>query len=48
MNAVIDWIQNQFPAGLEALVTTSGGKIGGCGGDQLDPETISSIAPAIL
>eukprot|EP00588_Corethron_pennatum_P034447 CAMPEP_0194349088 /NCGR_PEP_ID=MMETSP0171-20130528/106891_1 /TAXON_ID=218684 /ORGANISM="Corethron pennatum, Strain L29A3" /LENGTH=1903 /DNA_ID=CAMNT_0039116497 /DNA_START=220 /DNA_END=5932 /DNA_ORIENTATION=+ len=48
VHAVMEWIKTQFPAGLDALVTTAGGKIGGCGGDQLDPETTSSIAPAIL
>jgi len=46
VHAVMEWIKTQFPAGLDALVTTAGGKIGGCGGDQ--PETTSSIAPAIL
>lgn len=38
--AVLDWVKTQFPSGLDALVTISGGKIGGC------PNTASSIAPA--
>ena len=43
-NAVLRWIERQFPSGLDAVVTTSGGKVGGCTG----PATASSIAPAIL
>jgi hypothetical protein len=47
VDAVIKWVQKQFPSGLDALVTTAGGKIGGCN-DILGPTTASSIAPAIL
>ena len=43
VDAVIEWIQRQFPSGLDALVTTSGGKIGGC-----DVSMTPNIAPAIL
>jgi predicted RND superfamily exporter protein len=44
VDAVIKWVQKQFPSGLEALVTTAGGKVGGC----TSPAMASSIAPAIL
>ena len=47
VDAVIKWVQKQFPSGLDALVTTAGGEIGGCN-DSLGPATASSIAPAIL
>jgi hypothetical protein len=47
MEAVLDWLTNQFSssgAGLDALVTFSGGRIGGCD----DPESASSIASALF
>ena len=47
VDAVIRWVQEQFPSGLDALVTTAGGKVGGCS-DDLGPSRASSIAPAIL
>jgi len=43
VDAVVEWIQKQFPSGLDALVTTAAGKIGGC-----NTTVTSSIAPAIL
>lgn len=47
VEAVMKWVQKQFPSGLDALVTTSGGRIGGCSED-LGSSMTSSIAPAIL
>lgn len=47
VDAVMNWIRKQFPAGLDALVTTAGGKVGGCD-DDMDAATPSSIAPAIM
>lgn len=44
VNAVLEWVTTQFPSGLDALVTTSGGKVGGCDG----PVSASSVAPAIF
>jgi hypothetical protein len=44
VGAVVEWIQEQFPSGLDALVTTAGGKIGGCS----DNLKTSSIAPVIM
>jgi hypothetical protein len=51
VHAVMDWINKQFPNGLDALITTAGGKVGGCsdGGSTITaPSMVSSIAPAIL
>lgn len=51
VNAVKNWINKQFPNGLDALITTAGGKIGGCGdggSTSTDSSKVSSIAPAIL
>ena len=36
-DAVLDWIVSQFPTGLDALVTVSGGKIGGCNAITIHP-----------
>lgn len=47
VDAVTKWIQRQFPSGLDALVTTSGGKLGGCS-KEWGPSAISSIGPALL
>eukprot|EP00536_Pseudo-nitzschia_multiseries_P001619 jgi/Psemu1/317629/estExt_fgenesh1_pm.C_210005 len=47
VDAVVNWIQKQFPSGLDALVTTAGGRLGGCTND-LGPAVTSSIAPALL
>jgi hypothetical protein len=44
LDAVANWIQSQFPSGLDALVITSGGKIGGCD----NPAEASTIATALL
>mmetsp|Transcript_25610 Transcript_25610/g.70502 ORF Transcript_25610/g.70502 Transcript_25610/m.70502 type:complete len:1784 (-) Transcript_25610:395-5746(-) len=47
VDAVLNWIRKQFPSGLDALVTTAGGQMGGCN-DSMGPATTSSIAPALL
>jgi hypothetical protein len=47
MLAVLDWIVKQFgTTGLDAMVTFSGGRMGGCDSD--DPEFTSSFAPAMF
>jgi predicted RND superfamily exporter protein len=47
MEAVMNWVATQFSStGLDALVTTSGGRIGGC--DPSSPDNASSIAPALF
>ncbi len=47
VDAVISWVKKNFPSGLDALVTTAGGKVGGCT-DSKGPSSASSIAPALL
>lgn len=47
VDAVIKWIHKQFPSGLDALITTAGGQIGGCSNNS-GPIAANSIAPAIL
>ncbi|KAL3920263.1 MAG: hypothetical protein SGILL_003349, partial [Bacillariaceae sp.] len=44
LDAVVSWIEAQFPDGLEALVIASGGKLGGCD----DTANTSTIATALL
>lgn len=46
MDAVLDWLIIQYPDGLDAMLTFSGGQMGGC--NDKDPETASSIAPAVF
>ncbi|KAL3937544.1 MAG: hypothetical protein SGBAC_007368 [Bacillariaceae sp.] len=49
LDAVLDWLQTQFgnedTTSLEAMITVSGGKIGGCSDD---PDYTSTIAPMIF
>jgi Patched family len=44
LEAVVEWVQAQFPQGLDALVVGSGGKVGGCG----RAADASSIASSIV
>ncbi|KAL3919166.1 MAG: hypothetical protein SGILL_003889, partial [Bacillariaceae sp.] len=44
LDAVAEWIQAQYPDGLDALVVVSGGKLGGCD----DTTDASTIATALL
>eukprot|EP00526_Cylindrotheca_closterium_P004037 CAMPEP_0113611638 /NCGR_PEP_ID=MMETSP0017_2-20120614/5661_1 /TAXON_ID=2856 /ORGANISM="Cylindrotheca closterium" /LENGTH=1197 /DNA_ID=CAMNT_0000520595 /DNA_START=167 /DNA_END=3757 /DNA_ORIENTATION=- /assembly_acc=CAM_ASM_000147 len=50
LEGVLDWLLTQFDTdGVEAMITVSGGKIGGCTANNNDPAfTTSTIAPMIF